>query len=97
MFHSTTKIIQTYVSRHSRYIIQGAIQVLHNTDGVGGGGVKFSGKKHYKGVPVTFDIISVTKGCIAAISSYCSVKTGVAPDLKKKKKRKKIIKKLIFF
>ena len=59
-----------------------------------GGGVKFSGKKHYKGVPVTFDIISVPKGCIAA---NCSGKTGVAPDLKNKKKRKKDNKKINVF
>ena len=28
----------------------GAIQVLRNADGGGGGGVNFSGKKHYEGV-----------------------------------------------
>ena len=36
--------------------VLGAIQVLRNADG-GGGGVKFSGKKHYEGVR-----FSVTRG-----------------------------------
>ena len=36
----------------------GAIKVLRNADG--GGGVKFSRKKHYEGV--RFNVISVTRG-----------------------------------
>ena len=34
--------------------------MFHNADG--GGGVKFSGKKHYKGV--RFNVISVTRGWV---------------------------------
>ena len=48
-------------SGHSRQKI-GAIQVLCNADGGGGGGVKFSGKKHYEGV--RFNVISVTRGWV---------------------------------
>ena len=39
---------------------KGAIQVLRNADG--GGGVRFSGKKHYEGV--RFNVISVTRGWV---------------------------------
>ena len=39
----------------------GAIQVLRNADG-GGGGVWFSGKKRYVGV--MFNVISVTRGWV---------------------------------
>ena len=39
---------------------EGAIQVLCNADG--GGGVTFSGKKHYGGV--RFNVISVTRGWV---------------------------------
>ena len=39
----------------------GAIQVLRNADG-GGGGVRFSGKKRYEGV--MFNVISVTRGWV---------------------------------
>ena len=39
----------------------GAIQVLRNADGVGGG-VNFFGKKHYEGV--RFNVISVTRGWV---------------------------------
>ena len=38
----------------------GAIQVLRNADG--GWGVRFSGKKRYKGV--MFNVISVTRGWV---------------------------------
>ena len=38
----------------------GAIQVLRNTDGGGGGGVQFFGKKRYEGV--WFNVTSVTRG-----------------------------------
>ena len=42
-------------------IMLGAIQVLHNADGGGGGGfVRFSRKKCYEGV--RFNAISVTRG-----------------------------------
>ena len=34
--------------------------MLRNADGGRGGGVKFSGKKHYEGVK--FNVISVTRG-----------------------------------
>ena len=37
----------------------GAIQVLRNAVGVGGGGVNFSRKKRYEGV--RFNVISVTR------------------------------------
>ena len=40
----------------------GAIQVLRNADGGGGGGVWFSGKKRYEGV--MFNVISVTRGWV---------------------------------
>ena len=40
----------------------GAIQVLRNTDG-GGGGVGFSGKKRYEGV-IIFSVISVMRGWV---------------------------------
>ena len=40
----------------------GAIQVLRNADGGGGGGINFSGKKHYEGV--SFNVISVTRGWV---------------------------------
>ena len=46
-------------------VLLGAIQVLRNADGCkvgGGGGVKFSGKKHYEGV--RFNVISVTRGWV---------------------------------
>ena len=39
----------------------GAIQVLRNADG-GGGGVRFSGKKRYEGV--MFNVINVTRGWV---------------------------------
>ena len=41
---------------------EGAIQVLRNADGGGGGGVRFSGKKRYEGV--IFNVISVTMGWV---------------------------------
>ena len=41
---------------------KGAIQVLHNTDGGGGGGVRFNRKKRYEGV--MFNVISVTRGWV---------------------------------
>ena len=40
----------------------GAIQVLRNADGGGGGGVKFSEKKLYEGV--RFNVISITRGWV---------------------------------
>ena len=40
----------------------GAIQVLRNADGVGGGGVWFSGEKRYE--DVMFNVISVTRGWV---------------------------------
>ena len=40
----------------------GAIQVLRNADGAGGGGVRFSGKKRYEGV--MFNVIDVTRGWV---------------------------------
>ena len=43
-------------------LCKGAIQVLRNADGGGGGGVKFSGKKRYEGV--MFNVISVTRGWV---------------------------------
>ena len=39
----------------------GAIQVLRNADG-GGGGVRFSGKKCYEGIML--NVISVTRGWV---------------------------------
>ena len=39
----------------------GAIQVLRNADG-GGGGVWFSGKKRYEGI--MFNVIRVTRGWV---------------------------------
>ena len=49
-----------FFSVHVDTYEKGAIQVLRNADGVGGGGVRFSGKKCYKGV--MFNVISVTRG-----------------------------------
>ena len=40
----------------------GAIQVLHNTDGGGGGGVSNFPGKRYEGV--RFNVISVTRGWV---------------------------------
>ena len=40
----------------------GAFPVLRNADGVGFGGVKFSGKKRYEGA--RFNVISVTRGWV---------------------------------
>ena len=37
--------------------------MLRNTDGVGGG-VKFSGKKHYEGI--RFNVIGVTRGWVGS-------------------------------
>ena len=42
--------------------VLGAIQVLRNADGVGGGGVRFSRKKRYEGV--MFNVINVTRGWV---------------------------------
>ena len=39
---------------------KGAIQVLRDADV--GGGVTFSGKKHYEGV--MYNVISITRGCV---------------------------------
>ena len=48
----------------------GAIQVLRNADG-GGGGVLFSGKKRYEGV--MFNVIIVTRGWVGSNSQEKSV------------------------
>ena len=44
--------------RHGVNRVLGAIQVLSSADG--GGGCRFSGKKHYEGVML--NVISVTRG-----------------------------------
>ena len=49
---------KTYIGASTAF---GAIQVLRNADG-GGGGVNFSGEKHYEGV--MFNVISVTRGWV---------------------------------
>ena len=49
--------------RHKLHISRpGAIQVLRNADGVGGGCQIFSEKKRYEGV--MFNVISVTRGWV---------------------------------
>ena len=51
-----------YLGKNVRFVKYGAIQVLRNADGCGGGGLWFSGKKHYEGV--IFNVISVTRGWV---------------------------------